>query len=529
MNEQKRRGWWRGWWRWIVLGQLLVGGAGTIVWIQRNEDLEENMRGIISHGSGAVTFLLSFLWTLIFVAPNWKWRLTVGLVPVLFGVGFFSLLKSTGSYGNGELRFVWRWEKAPGDSITKIQIESKKNKVIAPEGAADFLRFLGNAGLNRADGVTLGRDWKATPPREVWRHEVGPAWTGFVVSGGLCLTQEQRGPEELLVAYELATGHPVWSHARSQRFVEFQGGDGPRATPTLVGDKVFVMGATGWLACHELLTGALLWETDVLADPKAQNPRWAKSCSPLFIPAKTVPGKDEIDRIIVTGGDAPGPTLLAYNAKTGGKLWQAGVDGASYATPVLAKLCGREVILSVNATSVTVHDISTGKILGTHPWPGMFPKCSDPILVAGDKILITAGYQMGDHLLQAVARGDEIQLDPVWSGKGIRTGFSNCVILDNTAYGIDDTILAAIDLKEGKRLWKSERVGSGQVLAVGDLLLVQTEPGPILLVEVSPAGSKVLGKLKALDGKTWTNLCLSGKWLLARNDREAVCYELPVK
>ena len=103
------------------------------------------------------------------------------------------------------------------------------------------------------------------------------------------------------------------------------------------------------------------------------------------------------------------------------------------------------------------------------------------------------------------------------------------MIRDNAAYGIDDNILAAIDLKDGKRLWKSERVGSGQVLAVGDLLLVQTEPGPILLVEVSPAGSKVLGKLKGLDGKTWTNLCLAGKWLLARNDREAVCYELPVK
>lgn len=525
MNEQKRRGWWR----WIVLGLFLVVGAGTIVWVQRNDDLEENIRGILSHGIGAVTFLLSFLWTLIFVVPTWKWRVALGITPLLLGAIAYNLLKPTGSDGNGALQFVWRWEKATGESIEKIQIVAPKGVVPAPEGAADFLRFLGNTGLNRVDGVSLGRDWKITPPREVWRREVGPAWTGFVVSGGLALTQEQRGPEELVVAYELATGNPVWSHARSVRFVEFQGGDGPRATPTIIGDKVFVMGATGWLACHELLTGALLWETDVLSDPKAKNPIWAKSCSPLFIPAKIVPGQGEVDRIIVTGGDAPGPTLLAYDAKTGKKLWQAGTDGASYATPVLAKLIGRDLILSVNATSVTVNDIASGKILGSHPWPGMFPKCSDPMVVSGDKILITAGYQMGDHLLQAKAQDDNIQLDLVWSGKGIRTGFSNCVIRDNAAYGIDDNILAAIDLKDGKRLWKSERVGSGQVLAVGDLLLVQTEPGPILLVEVSPAGSKVLGKLKGLDGKTWTNLCLAGKWLLARNDREAVCYELPVK
>ena len=474
MNEQKRRGWWR----WIVLGLFLVVGAGAIVLVQRNDDLEENMRGMLSHGIGAVTFLLSFLWTLIFVVPTWKWRVALGITPLLLGAIAYNLLKPTGSEGNGTLQFVWRWEKATGESIEKIQIVAPKGVVPAPEGAADFLRFLGNTGLNRVDGVTLGSDWKTTPPREVWRREVGPAWTGFVVSGGLALTQEQRGPEELVVAYELATGNPVWSHARSVRFVEFQGGDGPRATPTIIGDKVFVMGATGWLACHELLTGALFWETDVLSDPTAKYPTWAKSC---------------------------------------------------YATPVLAKLIGRDLILSVNATSVTVNDIASGKILGSHPWPGMFPKCSDPMVVSGDKILITAGYQMGDHLLQAKAQDDSIQLDLVWSGKGIRTGFSNCVIRDNAAYGIDDNILAAIDLKDGKRLWKSERVGSGQVLAVGDLLLVQTEPGPILLVEVSPAGSKVLGKLKGLDGKTWTNLCLAGKWLLARNDREAVCYELPVK
>ncbi len=525
MSVQKRTVWWR----WLGLVLILVVGIVTIATVYMNTELEANMQGIISSGIGTLTFFFSFLWSLIFIAPNLKWRLIVFAAPFVVGGGFFSLFKPTGSDGSGALNFVYRWTKDPENSLGKIQLIDKKDKVIVPEGAADFLRFLGNTGQNRVDGVTLARDWKANPPREVWRREVGPAWTGFVVAGGLALTQEQRGPEEFVVAYALATGRPVWSHARSVRFVEFQGGDGPRATPTIIGDKVFVMGATGWLACHELLTGGLLWETDVLSEPKAKNPTWAKSCSPLFIPSQTVPGKDAIDRIIVTGGDAPGPTLLAYDAKTGAKIWQAGTDGASYATPVLAKLAGREVILSVNATSVTVHDIALGNILGTHPWPGMFPKCSDPIFVSGDKILVTAGYQMGDHLLKAQAQGDSIQLDLVWSGKGIRTGFSNCVIRDNTAYGIDDTILAAIDLKDGKRLWKSERVGSGQVLMVGDLLLVQTEPGPILLVEVSPEGSKVLGKLKALDGKTWTNLCLAGKWLLARNDREAVCYELPVK
>jgi len=517
----------RGWWRWIVLAFLPVIGYGIIRLVWLNDGLEENMRGMTSALTIAMTILVSYLWILIFIAPNWIWRLAVGAAPFVFFTGFFSLFKFTGSEGNGTPNLVWRWEKSADETLGKIKAEAPKEKIKAPEGAQDFLRFLGTSGQNRVDGVTLDRDWKAKPPREVWRHEVGAAWTGFVVSGGIALTQEQRGPEELVVAYELATGKPLWSHSRAVRFSESQGGDGPRATPTIVGERVFVMGATGWLACHELASGKLVWEKNVLADPVAKNPIWAKSCSPLFVPEK--PGGKDDGKIIVSGGDKPGPTLLAFDSKTGSKVWQAGEDGASYATPVLTMLLGKEVVVSVNATTVTVHDPVAGKILATHPWEGNWPKCSDPIPVGGDKILVTAGYQMGDHLLQAKAAGDGMMLEVVWSGKGMRTGFNNVTVRDNVAYGIDDSILAAIDLKDGKRLWKSERVGSGQVLGVGDLLLVQTEPGTILLVEGTAQQSKVLGKLKALDSKTWTNLCLAGKWLVARNDREAVCYELPVK
>lgn len=507
-------------WRWAVLVLPVFAAPILIFWIQSNEDLEENMRGIRTILAMGLCALLTWLWLMVMITPGWKPRVVVFLIPFFMVGCFLSLLRQDGSDGNGQPHWAWRWAPQKDETLEKITPQGKSDKLKTPEGSADFLRFLGNKGDNRVEGVILARDWKAQPPKEIWRHEVGAGWTGFVVKGALAITQEQRGPDELVVAYNLSDGKPVWIYSKSIRFSEGQGGDGPRATPTIFNDRVYTMGATGWLSCLDFSTGSLIWETDVLANPKAENLRWGKSCSPLVFG----------DKVIVTGGEKSSAAILAYEARTGKPLWQSGLpgDGSSYTTVVATKLGGRDVLLCVNASSLTIHDPATGTILANHPWEGIWPKCSDPIALPGDRILLTAGYQMGDYLLQAKADGEKFSLEVLWNTRTMKTTFNNCTIRDNAAYGIDDGMLACIDLKDGKRLWKSERVGHGQVLAVGDLLLVQTEPGPVLLVEASPAGSKVLGRLKALEGKTWNNLCLAGKFLLCRNDREAACFELPV-
>jgi len=507
-------------WPWFVLLLPAIAAPVIISRIRANEELEENIRGMQSALTIVASVLFAWLWALIMLARGWTARILVFLAPaVLLGI-FLSLFRNAGAAGNGIPNWTWRWEPQPDELLEQLTAVEATAEIKAPEGAADFLRFLGSKGENRVDGVVLARDWKAQPPKELWRQTVGAGWTGFVVAGGLAITQEQRGPEEWVVAYKLADGSRVWSHARSVRFSEGQGGDGPRATPTVVGDRVYAMGATGWLMCLELKSGKALWETSVLSGLAAKNLMWGKSCSPLV----------SADKVVVTGGENPSPSVVAYDVANGKELWRSGLpnDGASYASVVAAKLAGREVLLSVNALSLTIHDPAGGKILASHPWEGNWPKCSDPIVLPDDKILLTAGYQMGDYLLQVKPNGEKLALEVVWNTKGMKTTFNNCTVRDNAVYGIDDGILACMDLKDGKRLWKSERVGQGQILAVGDLLLVQTESGPVLLVEASPAGSKVLGKLKALEGKTWNNLCLAGKYLLARNDKEAVCYELPV-
>jgi len=115
----------------------------------------------------------------------------------------------------------------------------------------------------------------------------------------------------------------------------------------------------------------------------------------------------------------------------------------------------------------------------------------------------------------------------LWKNHNLKAAFNNIVTRDGCAFGLDDGILVCLDLATGQRKWKEGRYGTGQVLLAGGLLLVQTEPGPVTLVEANPAGFHELSSIPALQAKTWNTPALAGQYLLVRNDQEAVCYKLP--
>jgi outer membrane protein assembly factor BamB len=115
----------------------------------------------------------------------------------------------------------------------------------------------------------------------------------------------------------------------------------------------------------------------------------------------------------------------------------------------------------------------------------------------------------------------------VWESLSMKAKFTNVVHRNGTLYGLDDGILAAVDVETGKRLWKGGRYGHGQTILAGDLLVVQAEDGDVALVEATPEAHRELGRLPALSGKTWNAPALAGPYLLVRNDVEAACYRLP--
>ena len=188
-------------------------------------------------------------------------------------------------------------------------------------------------------------------------------------------------------------------------------------------------------------------------------------------------------------------------------------------------------ILIFNRGSVAAHDPATGEELWSYPWPEMQPNVAQPLPLPGDRVLVSSGYGVGSKLLH-VARntaGGAFDVELLWESPRLKAKFTTIVLRDGYVYGLDDGVLVCLDPETGERRWKQGRYGHGQVLLVGDLLLVQTEEGEIALVEANPERHVELARIPVVSGRAWNTPALAGPYLLLRNDREAVCLELPLE
>jgi outer membrane protein assembly factor BamB len=381
----------------------------------------------------------------------------------------------------------------------------------------DYPQFLGPRRDGTLPDLRLARDWTGRPPRRLWRQRIGAGWSAFAVVGTLAVTQEQRGDEEFVVAYDVATGRPRWSHGDKARYETLIAGIGPRATPTIVDGRVFTLGGTGILNALDLSTGRRLWTHQVVEEAGAKVPDWGKSCSPLVAGG----------RVIVSAGGAGGRSLVAYDAGTGAKDWSGGNDRSGYSSPVLATIAGRPQVLILNHASVSAHDPETGAVLWDHAFPDEQPNVAQPVPLPGDRVLLSAGYGIGAKLYQIATRDDGIlEARVVWESPRLKSKFANMLVHGGFVFGLDDGVLTCIDPATGERRWKGGRYGHGQILLAGDLLLVQTEEGELALVEAVSDAHREIARFRILDGKTWNTPALAGSVLLVRNDQEAAAYEL---
>lgn len=510
---------------WFPIATLTLGAAG-IGWLLAWTELERNFQSWLLTLVTALVVLLNLGW--FFLSPRFTRNTRLaGFVTLLVVATTARLgLRIDGaSNGTGLPRFAWRWSEStphiPPASETPPPARPTPATAGLLSAASDSPQFLGPARTGVHPDPGLSTNWNVQPPRELWRRPVGLGWSAFAVVRDRAITQEQRGDSEVVACYDLLTGTPVWDHSDTTRFSEWQGGDGPRATPTAQDGRVYTYGATGLLNCLDALTGQPLWRRSVLSEHNLGTNDWACGASPLLSDAL----------VIVTGGRGPGPVLIAYDRRTGEPAWKAGNDSASYASPILATLAGRRVILSSNARSLLAVTPSTGQVLLEHGWgSGKWPKASQPVVLGDDRIFVSAGYGMGCQMIRVRANTDgSLASEIQWKGVSMKTQFNSVATLDGHLYGLDDGLLACVNADSGKRAWKDGRFGSGQSLLTGRLLLVQNERGSVHLCTATPGAFQELGSIPALSSKTWNHPTLAGRFLLVRNDREAACYELPGK
>ncbi len=507
-------------WFLIFTAILAVGG---LVYVYAQPELERNIKSWLTAAIILVALLLTVLWYILLSRLNIRARLITGLALVAAGFAIRATVRVDGAIDGGGLpRLAWKWTLHHEVSLQKPDntLASSSN-ISVPPGVTDVPQFFGPHRDGIVRGANLVRDWSAAVPKQLWRQPIGTGWSAFAVVGGRAYTQEQRGDDELVTCYELLTGRLLWSHANHVHFNQWQSGDGSRATPTIEGGRVFTVGATGILNCLDATTGALIWSHDVLQEHKIPNITWGISDSPLVFD----------DRVVITGGNSLGPTLLAFHRDTGALLWKSGSQKVSYSSPVLATIAGRRVIVTLNAAALSIADAGSGAVLLEEPWKDdKMPKASQPVVLEGDRIFISAGYGYGCTMFQIKPKPDgKLTATELWANNKLKAQFNSVAVRNGHFYGLDDGSLACVEIETGTRKWKEGRFGSGQSLLVDDLVLIQSERGPVVLMEATPEGCRELGRIEALSSKTWNHPVLAGRYLLVRNDQEAACYELPVQ
>ncbi|MCH8293976.1 PQQ-like beta-propeller repeat protein [Candidatus Poribacteria bacterium] len=502
--------------RWWPLAIIVVLTILAVVWIWTSAAPQRQARVFQTVSVLLTSFLLILLWLLFLSRLRWKVRLiSLGVIALMLGLSPV-LFRFRGFSGDLVPILEWRWAKKAGRSlITTLE----KDESVSRLSPSDYPQFLGPNRNATVGGIQLARDWSNRPPRLVWRHAIGAGWSAFAIVGNSAITQEQRGEWEMVVCYDLKSGKEKWSHRNRARFDQMPAGVGPRATPTIMGNRVYTLGATGILNCLEFETGKGIWSVNIIHDNNAKMPPWGMSGSPLVLG----------DRVVVSAGGPEGKSLVAYHKDTGERVWSGGNARSGYSSPQITTVAGVRQILIFNYGNVAAHEPLTGQILWQHPWAKV--ECvAQPVPLPGDRVFVSSGYGIGGKLFQIQRDEKEaLQVSLVWETPRLKAKFTNVVYRDGYIYGLDDGVLVCLDITNGQRKWKRGRYGHGQVILVDDLLLVQAESGDVILVEVNPHEHKELARFPALEGKTWNSPALAGPYLLVRNDREAACYELPLE
>jgi outer membrane protein assembly factor BamB len=233
---------------------------------------------------------------------------------------------------------------------------------------------------------------------------------------------------------------------------------------------------------------------------------------------------------VVSAGSRYDRSLVAYDRTSGVPVWWGGKDYSSYSSPIVTALLDARQILIFNKGSLAAHDPATGQVLWQVPWPDRFPNVIQPVPVENDKVFLSSGYGVGAGLVQIFRTEDDgWDTKMLWQNIEMKAKFSPVVKRDEFVYGFDDGILACLNVFSGRQRWKRGRYGHGQIILVDDLLLVQTERGELCLVAADPAEFRELTPpFPVFDRKTWNSPALAGRYAFLRNDREAVCLELPL-
>ena len=345
--------------------------------------------------------------------------------------------------------------------------------------AADWPQWRGPTRNDHSPDTGLLKQWPEGGPKQVWLFkDAGLGYSGYSVVGGKLFTMGLRNEKEQLIAVDAATGKELWSAPAGDKYPNGWG-DGPRATPTVDGDRVYAMGGNGLLICAQTSDGKVLWQKSLVGDLGGKLQGWGYTESPIVVG----------DKVICTPGGSKG-TLAALNKMTGEVLWRTTdvTDEAQYSSPILIQHGGKPQVVQLVGQKVFGVDPATGALLWKAPFPGRVAVIPTPIDGGEGRIYVTAGYGVGCQLIQLGANN---AVETVYeNNKVMKNHHGGVVLVDGYIYGHSDgNGWVCQDLKTGKEVWSNKGFGKGAVhFADGMLYCLNEKSGEVALVEASPKG-----------------------------------------
>jgi outer membrane protein assembly factor BamB len=393
------------------------------------------------------------------------------------------------------------------------------------------------------DGIStelIRTNWSEAAPRPIWKVPLDPGLSSLSVSGGRAFTLVRRPrsgqDQEFCIALNADTGAELWASDPLGRAYYPNGGvgidDGPRSTPSVDGDRVYVLTSYLRLYCLSITNGAIIWSKDLMTEYGSDVADWQSAASPLI----------EGDRVFVIA-DAPNQCLIAFNKSDGSEAWKGQNDVMTQASPIAATIAGvRQVIFFAKSGLVSVAPES-GLVLWRYPFPFSTSTAASPV-VGNDMVYCSAAYGGGAGAVQITSSGSQLATNEVWRTPGANMNHWETPVLNNGyLFGIygqqgPGVSLRCIDFTTGSEKWRQSGVGSGGVLFVAGHVLVLAEDGNLLLVKPDPAAYTEVARYRALDGasnsipglgvKCWNVPAISNGRIYARSTTETVCLDVAV-
>ena len=367
------------------------------------------------------------------------------------------------------------------------------------------------------DGVYTGGLVSEAAPELVWRIDVGQGFSAPVVKGGRLILFHRVDNRERVDAVDAGTGELLWSYDYATAYRDDFGFDeGPRATPTVAGGRVFTFGAQGVLHALDFETGKKIWSVDTRARSGVRKGWFGAASSSLVVE----------DKLLHNVGSRDGAGIVAFDTATGKVLWQATDDEVSYSSPTRAGSDG----VFFTRSGLVLLELDSGVVRYEKRWRSRSNASVNGAtpLVIDDIIFISASYGTGATVLRMNHEG----LEELWSSDdALSNHYATAVHRDGVLYGFHGRqeygqAFRAIDLKSGKVHWSVERFMAGTVTLSGDRLVIVRESGELVIAEASAEAFRVLGRAELLPGVIRAYPALANGHLYVRNERTLACFKL---